>query len=157
MANKEAEAVEVSEVSKITPALLGKPSRAKIEDKEVAIARVYGVANGIKIVKALTGDVFEALRGNFEGVSLETGEIFTSGILYLPAGIHDRIIGQLKELDGNGSIQFGIELSAIPAKNPAGYSWKATNVVKQDVADPLAALRGQAQAGMKLLPPKAKK
>lgn len=147
---------EISEVAKITPGMLGKPSRAKAENKEIAIARIFGIANGIKVVKAPNGDIFEALKGNFEAYSLEDGVVLTSGILYLPTGIHDRVLAQLKDADEGTSIQFGIELAAIPASNPQGYSWKATAKVKQDRADPLAELRKMTIADAKLLPAPAK-
>lgn len=150
---------DISEVAKITPALLGKPSRAKADGKEVPLAIVFGNATGVKMVKALNGDTFEALRGDFESTSLETGEIFKSGILYLPTGIHDRILEKLKA-NPDTVIQFAIQLSAIPANNPQGYSWKATNRAKIDEADPLAALRAEAMKDVKVTPvaePRAKK
>lgn len=150
---------ETSEVAKITPALLGKPSRAKADGKEVALAIVFGNATGVKMVKSPNGDMFEALRGDFEATSLETGEILKSGILYLPTGIHDRILEKIKA-DPDTVVQFAIQLSAIPASNPQGYTWKATNRAKIEQADPLAKLREEAMAGVKVAPvaePKAKK
>jgi hypothetical protein len=149
-----AQTADNSYISKITLATTGGgriAKRAVTEEKELPCLRIFGIASGTKLKNAANGDKFEAIVGDFEAHNLETGEVFNSGVLYLPAGLHERVAEPLKA-EGAEAIQFGIEISAFPANNPSGYSYKAKNVVKSETADPLAALRAQAVEGMKLLP-----
>lgn len=146
---------DVSEIGKLTMATIGAGSIAKrvaAEKTELVCCRIFGIASGIKMRKNIAGDLFEAIAGNFEAVNMETGEVFGSGILFLPGGLHEKILEPLKNSDEDITIQFGLEISAFPASNPQGYSWKAKQIVKPETADPLAALRSSALQDMKLIP-----
>lgn len=159
-APKEKVKASTSEIGKITMATIGAgkiAKRAVLEEKELVTARIFGIASGIKLRANIAGDKFEAIAGNFEATNMETGEIFGSGILFLPAGLHEKLLEPLKNGEDGLTIQFGLEISAFPASNPQGYSWKAKNIVQVAQADPLADLRKQAMDGMKLLPPAQKK
>lgn len=138
-----------STIGKLTVTTIGAGAIAKrvaTEKKELVCARLFGMAAGIKIVKAANGDTFEAITGSFEAHNAETGEVFQSGILYLPSGLHERVVEPLKN-DPDSTIEFGIEISAYPAGNPQGYSWKAKPLFKASAADPLAQLRTTALSG----------
>lgn len=151
-----AQAPTSSEISKLTMATIGAgkiAKRAVVEERELVVCRIFGIASDVKVKKMPNGDIFEAIVGNFEAINAETGEVFGSGILYLPSGLHERVLEPLK--NGDSTIQFGLEISAFPADNPAGYSWKAKQIVKPDQADPLAALRGPVMETFKMLPPPA--
>lgn len=141
----------VSEIGKITMATIGAGAIAKTvaaEGKgEAVCARLFGMATGIKLKTAANGDVFESIVGSFEAVNAATGEVFQSGVLYLPAGLHERVAEALKADDAPSSIEFGIEVIAYHAKNPQGYSWKAKQLFKPSAADPLASLRDNALTG----------
>lgn len=71
------------------------------------------------------------------------GDTITAGVCYLPGGIQDMIEGALavaKESDARATVQFGIDLYAIPSTNKAGYSFDADNLVTAEESDPLDAL-----------------
>ncbi len=114
-------------------------------DSGAPIALVYGQLTGIKdVVDKVRGDVYHALLGSFEGQNLETGERFRSGVLYLPAGIHDMLsasVAKLPEDDDSAYVEFGLEIRAVKAKNPAGYSYEAKSLLKPKASDPLEQLR----------------
>jgi hypothetical protein len=163
MNDKTETAAETSIVSKLTPAVMKfNPGRAKVDDKKVLLGRVYGIASGVKQVKAGNGDVHFALTGDFRGVNSDTGINYRSGVLYLPAGIHDMLQAAVDGgLDENGKpiyrdVKFGIDLFAAPAKNPIGYSYEATSVIKAVEADPLAELEAEMNEAKPLPTPKTK-
>lgn len=135
-------------IAKITMRTLGLDAKKHIpEDGKppIAIAQIYGVAQRIKIVEdKQRGDTFEAITGTFEAVNLETGEIYQSGVLYLPAGIHDLVAAAVKNLDPEdrkGAVKFKLEIGVVKSSNAAGYSYEARSVVKASDVDPLADLR----------------
>ena len=148
---------ETNLVSKLSIKTMGcKPERAKSEDKSIPLYRVIGIATGVKQVKDVRGEMIFGATGNFEGVNLETGEVYQSGVLYLPGGAHELLISALQSEDAE-SVEFALEVSAEPAKNPIGYSYKARMLEKPKMADPLIELRKHL-AGVKALPaPKARK
>ena len=142
-------------VTKLTLKTMGcNPARAAAAKSKVALARIYGVATGVKIKTDTKGDTFEAITGTFEGVNLETGEIFRSGLLFLPGGIHETLTVHARE-DG-AAVRFGLEIFAIPATNPIGYSYSAKSLLPQDAAaqDVLADMRDQIKITPKLDAPK---
>jgi hypothetical protein len=139
--------------AKLTMATIeASPERAKTEKKRVQVAEFYGIASGIKLVDNPMGDVpFTALTGNFEAVNLHNGEIWRSGVLYLPGGFHEMIVAMLNDLTDNeerskfdkAQVQFALAIDAVPADNPAGYSYVATNLLPIAKADALSAIRTQ--------------
>lgn len=130
-----------SRVSKITPSSIGcKPAMAKIDEKEVECALIFGEASGLAIKGLPTGDQFTALTGVFEATNLHTGEVFNSGVLFLPGGLHEAVVAAIDK-EENMTVKFGILLVAVPAKNPAGYSWVGRDVVDLQQEDPLAELK----------------
>jgi hypothetical protein len=124
-----------------------KPHLAKDSDKPVALARIMGIANGVKWVEGQGGELSPAILGAFEGVNLQTGEVYQSGKLFLPGGIAELISGQFKtDDDKNKSVQFAFDISSVAAKNPIGYSYQAKQLTKPAENDPLALLRKEMPA-----------
>ena len=134
-------------IGKITMRTIGlTPAKHVAADgKVVAVAQVYGIAQKIQIVEdKVRGDSFESIRGQFEAVNLETGEVYQSGTLYLPSGIHDLVASAVKGLDPDdrkAAIRFKLEIGVVKSTNPAGYSYEARNLVNASEVDPLADLR----------------
>lgn len=153
--------------SKITIATIGgSPERAKTEKKRVHVAEIYGIATGVKMVENPMDDSkpFTAITGNFEAVNMHDGETWRSGVLYLPGGFHELILGMLDELEeaiklpdddprrrskfDKASVQFALAIDSEPADNPAGYTYVAKNLLPISKADPLSALREAAHAAL---------
>jgi len=134
----------------------------------VLLGRIVGIVAGLKqIVNADTGEISNGLKGQFRGVSskkdADGNEIsVTAGVCYLPGGIQDMIEGALSAAQdtangGNSraTVQFGIDLYAIPATNKAGYSFDADSLVSATEADPLAMLLDMAAGAPALDAPEA--
>ena len=122
------------------------PARAKAENKTIPLARIIGIVNSCRAKEnKQSGDIHYPLIGQFEGTNLETGEVFTSGILYLPAGIHEQVsshfLTALERGEKAEPVEFAIEIASTPAKNPIGYSYAVKQLYKPASADPLAKLR----------------
>ena len=134
------------------------PERAKTHKQRVAVAEFYGIADGIKLVDDPAGDqTFTALTGNFEAVNTFTGEIWRSGVLYLPGGFHEMIVAMLNQITEDkdrskfdkAQVQFALAIDAVPADNPAGYSYVAKNLLPVAKADALSAIRNMMIASKK--------
>lgn len=133
-------------LTKMSIGTMGAPGKKLLghgdDVKSLHVARIYGVASGIKAKEDKnTGTVHIAIIGDFEGVNVETGEIYRSAVLYLPAGIHEMLEAPLRA-NPNSSIEFALDIAAVRATNVAGYSYAAKPLVKPAENDKLAALRG---------------
>lgn len=135
-----------------------------IKDGKTLLGRIAGIVDGLKqSINSETQEVQSGLKGNFRGISTKAdkdGVIIevTSGVCYLPAGVQAMIEGSLaqaKEADHKATINFAIDLYAIPETNKAGYSFVADSLVEATETDPLASLLSQAD-GVKALPAPAK-
>lgn len=135
-----------------TPSLISKismrtiktrPAALAVEGKSTPLAIIVGKATGVKqIVDKERGDVYESLTGMFEANNLESGEVFQSGVLYLPQGIHDMVDSAVRQLkDGGQSVDFALEVKVVSASNKSGYSYEAVNLIPAKVVDPLQSLR----------------
>lgn len=166
-----------SKLSTKTMGLNGKKGAVLDKDGEIVwLGHIYGFADGVK-VKTRTDDhgaivTDHPITGDFEGVNLETGEMFSSSMLYLPGGFHDIMETALKntatkndkgDITGYGRIEFGVLIGSQKSSNKAGFEWVGKNLVKTAGADPLKNLRSQIAAtlaGQKgklaLIAPKAK-
>jgi hypothetical protein len=137
--------VDITIVSKLSMRTI-KTQPAKFATAEGRpIAVVYGQATAIKeVVDKVRGDVYHALVGQFEAQNLQSGEVFRSGQLYLPTGIHEMLEDAVKKLETDTDfVSFAIQLRAVTAKNPAGYSYEAQNLLKTTHVDPLDDMRAQ--------------
>lgn len=150
---------ETSVISKISVKTIGcNPKRAAAlpeGSKEVVkLASIIGQITECKEKKRTlpSGEVtFDyPLIGNFEATNLETGEIFSSGQMYLPGGIHELAQAEINK-EGVTSIEFGMILGAVRSSNAAGYSYVGNNVLDFKQSDPLKALREAAAAKVALV------
>lgn len=122
-------------------------------DKPKRLCLIYGVASGFKSGEDNKGQLWSAITGSFEGVNIETGDVYRSGKLFLPNGIQEVVEAALKGTGDNGSIKFGLELRSVKASNPIGYSYQAVPLVKPSADDPLAEMRAgiAEKTGVKML------
>lgn len=133
---------EIKMVSKLS-AKNGGVSPKKIavlpeSQKHLKLCTIVGIADGVKRVEdPVHGKVYFALRGRFEAVNAEDGEKTRSGVLYLPGGIHETYQAAVENLEEGESIRFAIELRAVRAANPAGYSYEAVDLLPVKEVDPL--------------------
>lgn len=116
----------------------------KEEVKE--FAHIFGVASGFKTGHTTYGD-WTALTGQFEGVSLITGQVFVSGTCFIPGAAGEMLIGGLrtaKVSDPDAAATFGIALGVKYLKRQDGthgYEYTARKLLDLAAADPLAELR----------------
>lgn len=120
------------------------PSACKTIDKPVRLCVIFGQATGIKQGEDTSrGQIWSALVGSFEGVNLQTGEVFRSGKLFLPGGIHETVEAAVRAISGQDgmSVKFGLELRSVKDTNPIGYSYQAINLIPAEAGDELSPLR----------------
>lgn len=123
-------------------------AKAKDDTSPVVLCAIFGIADGVKSGEDNKGSVWTCLTGRFEGTNLqgEAPETFQSGKLFLPGGIQEVIEGAVKEMGDSGSVQFALELRAVRADNPIGYSYQAVPLVAPKQNDALGALRERVAA-----------
>lgn len=126
-------------------------SKVPADGGRVLLGRIVGIVSGLKqTVNNDTGEIQNGLKGQFRGISAitEKGDVLTApegakitaGVCYLPGGIQEMLEGALaaaQESDAKATVQFGLDLFAIPSTNKAGYSFDADNLVAADAVDPL--------------------
>jgi hypothetical protein len=104
----------------------------------LSLCTIVGIADGIKQVEDPNqGKVFFPLTGRFQATNSANGDITRSGILYLPTGIHETYEAAVRKLEEGDSIRFALELRAVKATNPAGYSYEAVDLLPMAEVDPL--------------------
>ena len=125
-------------------------ARAKAENKKVHLARIFGIAQGLKSVVDNRGEPITALTGQFRGTNVETGENFSAGVLNLPGGIHEMVENAVdtgtvdaKDRPIYTPGEFAFDISSAPATNRIGYSYEAESLVKAKESDPLEELIGK--------------
>lgn len=111
------------------------------------LARIFGRANGTKNKTDSFGEVITAIIGDFEGVNLANGKAYSSSVLYLPGGIHERIESTLYDKNGR-PVEFGVEISVrkTERQQPDGkkvpaYTYEVKELVKAQESDSLKGLR----------------
>lgn len=138
-------------VSKLTVSRLGNPKKVQAMDGEGAVYHVcdiFGIIRGTKPKALPNGDMSEALIGDFEGHNSETGAPFSSGVLYLPAGIQEQAVNAYKGQGENAKpMKFGIAIFTKKSTNLAGYEYLAKKLIKEEAADPLSEMRNIVVAG----------
>jgi len=144
--------VETRIVSKITMKNAGVSAKRihglPENQRALKLAIIFGEASGIKQVDDPThGTTHEAIVGRFQANNAETGEMTRSGMLYLPKGIHETITSAVKNAEEGELVRFALEVRAVRADNPAGYSYEAVPLLKPSEHDPLGELAAQLLAG----------
>jgi hypothetical protein len=140
----------VSIISKMSVKGLGcNPKKVDDTNTPLALCQIFGKADGIKVGEGRDGRVWQCLTGNFAGINLVNGEEYRSGKLFLPAGIQEVVENAVKSL-GEGSdvtVRFGLQISAVVASNPIGYSYQARNLMPMATGDELSDLRRAIESG----------
>jgi hypothetical protein len=98
----------------------------------VILGRASGIKTGVQKDKSgeITGE-WSALTGSFQAKNLETGEVFRSGKLFLPSGIHEVVESKVKELgETGGVVEFALEIRSIESSSPAGYKYQAVPLIE---------------------------
>lgn len=152
-------AVDPTYIAKLTLSRLCKPQKDLVLNKDgssngktILMAEIYGSVALTKNKRLPNDDVGQALIGNFEGVNMQTGEILRSGVLYLPSGIQDLLVAEVKNNgENNQPVQFGLGLY-IRAADPKsiaryadhpGWEWDAKKILETSTIDPIAAIRAK--------------
>lgn len=117
---------------------------AKLRNVALRMCRISGVISGTAIQwNPEHTQEFEALSGEFEAEVFEQGAdfpgaVYYGGYCYLPGGIHEASLSRFKRAMQNAAPDvemitqgFSLFLYAEPANNPRGYSWFATNAMRQ--------------------------
>ena len=137
-------------VAKLTVKTMGCVGvRAKVEGKSVILCRIGGFCKGTVVKTDQQGNAIDALVGDFVGVNVETGEVFTSGVCYLPAGMQEQVLSGIKTVGEGGAIRFALEISAKPDSNKAGYTYTGKQLEKPEGADPLSEIKSRLLQGFK--------
>ncbi len=155
-------------ISKITVRDCGANAAAVLAmpgpDDRAPLIRVYGVVRGIKNVPGSdrqTGEkiMHEALTGDFRAANMVTGNRYASGIMYLPAGIHELLtapVKQAKEENALAEVKFGFDIYGRKSASPAGYGYVAVMLGEDpQKVDAMAELEAKLAAtpGVPQLPP----
>lgn len=131
-----------TQVPKIAASTIGaKPAMSQIDGKPYLQFQVTGEATGI-VAKEKDGQTLFGLVGKFEAINAWTGEIYRSGVAYLPSGIHELATSVLLN-DANSVVQFDLEVWSVPAANPRGYSWQAKEMSAIATNDPLQHIKAR--------------
>ncbi len=127
----------------------------------VFLARIGGIVSGMhQTVNDDTGEVQTGLKGSFRGLSSVTEAksaddatqvpiIVTAGRCYLPGGLQEMVeaaYAQATATDAKATVNFALDLYAIPATNKAGYSYDGDTVTEATESDPLDMLMAGAAA-----------
>lgn len=125
------------------------PKATKNSATPIPIARIYGTVDDSKVIDSdKTGKPSIQFFGTFEGVNLQTGEVFESSKLFLPRIVEDVLETAIHPSNGEkrSNIAFAFELSTGAGESPVGYVFSAKNLRKLQENDPLAELRAELNA-----------
>lgn len=146
-------------VSKITPKDLGNPRAAAAMDHTDPnaahfLGEVLGRATGFVTKEdQRTGNVYFPLTGNFTAFKGDKDSTkISSGVLYLPGGIHELILSQFQGENPAKEVEFWMEIWTKPVSTAPGYAYMLVNKKAPEAkSDPLAdlmAFRSQALAAI---------
>lgn len=117
---------------------------ATVESGKLPLGRIYGKAVDVKFTEGTDGKISCCFIGTFEGINMETGEVFRSGKLYMPGGVSEVMqtaLTSAQAKDDKASISFAFEIRSVKAGNPIGYSYEAKAIKPPEVEDELAEIR----------------
>lgn len=150
-------------VAKLSVATMGiNPAIVKLTGQRTPIGAAWGRATGTKVSVDSKGEVMAdksgkplvGLVGQFRGVNLQSGAEYMSSTLYLHSAFQRLIEDELAKQEGRAKrgsgnfrgVEFGFRIDAVPAANPAGYSYVYVSMMPATKADPLAHLTDRAHA-----------
>jgi hypothetical protein len=128
------------------------------ENKTIPVGQIIGHVTAVKEKIGTTPDGSQKISwvalGEFEAVVYKTGEVITSGAIYLPnyyALELQAAIGTGATQDGN--VLFGVEVSVAPTGKMIPYAWEVQNITGMARSKPLEQLkRFLSQKGLLRLP-----
>lgn len=134
----------------------------KDKTKPQPLYRVVGICNGTRHGQTIEGEDgtqrpakqapsptdkmrdWQALLGNFEATNLQTGEVFRSGVCFLPSYVADIVAGQL--IGDTQSVKFAFDVYAVFDENSiTSYQYQAMPLMAVSEDDPLKQLSGSLQ------------
>ena len=122
---------------------------AKAENGILEIGRFFGSASGVKTGVSDFGE-WTALTGQFRAINKQTGEVFDSGVCFLPDVALDLIVGQLN--GGAQAVDFAFDINAVLDETvQVGYSYRAIPILETSAESPISRLEAQ-MAKMAALP-----
>jgi hypothetical protein len=145
--NETAEPKEPKFISKLNIKAMGCNPGARPEDgSPLVLGTIYGRATSLKTGEdKRSGNMWSALQGSFEGVNAATGDIYKSGLLFLPGGIHEIIENAVNALEKDKpgvGVDFALEIHSVkPRSGSHTYSYQAVNLYKPTATDELEGLR----------------
>jgi hypothetical protein len=128
------------------------------ENKTIAVGQIIGHVTAVKEKIGTTPDGSQKVSwvalGEFEAIVYKTGEVISSGAIYLPnyyALELQAAIGTGATQDGN--VLFGVEVSVAPTGKTIPYAWEVQNITGMARSKPLEQLkRFLSQKGLLRLP-----
>lgn len=123
---------------------------------------IRGEASGVaKKGKNQNGEDSWCLTGQFEGVHAETGEIYYSGQLFLPSGIHEMLTAPFLDADEDAPVPspiiFSYQIDVIRANNKSGYSLVVKSLLPVQRPNRLQQIRDMEKKFAALPKPQARK
>lgn len=119
-------------------------------NNKLILGKFIGIASGfVERTSPDKTEKFPGLKGQFRVIPADPKlEELESGVCFFPDAYHNMIADPLKAaIDGDparnipgdphANSRFAFQVAAIPAKNPAGYSWEFTPLMQPDRISPL--------------------
>lgn len=132
-------------LSKITLKTMDAQPKPHSIKEATDLATIYGVIRGKKLGQSNFGD-FITFSGEFEGINLETGEVFRSGNMILPKMMESMLAGSFDEGAKDISIEFGVKIGVVPSdKGNTGYEYTISPLIETAPSDALLQLRNMAK------------
>lgn len=108
---------------------------------------VGGMATGF-IERSKEDDTkLQGFKGQFQAVPAINDKfpdhikpVIRSGVVYFPEAFHEPLAKALRDLkakDETGVLRIAFKIEAVKDKNPAGYTWRYTPLLKVEGIDPL--------------------
>jgi hypothetical protein len=144
-------------VSKITLADIGCAGEAAGAlpngGDRILIARIVGRATGYKVKEDKRNNTFHtSLTGDFRAINWQKGtkafgQGFTSGVAFLPAGLHEQVLSVIEEAEAEGkkaTVEFGYDVYAVKKDRGTGakHGYQAKPLTAPVVDDPMTKLLG---------------
>lgn len=101
---------------------------------EQVYMRVIGVIYSTKVVTSTYGDSIE-FSGQFQGINLETGEVYEGGKLFLPNVAEMYTVGAFNvasHTDGFKSLDVAFDIGVKPANTAHGYEYTIKPLIQAE-------------------------
>lgn len=113
--------------------------KVKTPEKSEMLIQVMGVATGIKTGESDKGP-WTALLGSFQAINMQSGNVYRSGVCFLPNIVLNLILPKLLEKESK-SIEFAFNIGVAPDEESAvGYVFIAEPIFDAAENDPLEML-----------------